>query len=142
MKLKVIGGIGTVIVLLSIGMFISCQSDQQIEFNRYYSLGNLIYQGHCQNCHGAGGEGLRGLIPPLNDPAYLNENKTTLACLVKNGLKAKITVKNTLFEGEMPAVDLPPVEIAEVLTYINNSFGNKTGTVTARQIELDLYNCR
>jgi mono/diheme cytochrome c family protein len=142
MKLKVIGGIGTVIVLLSTGMLISCQSDEQIEFNRYYSLGNLIYQGHCQNCHGAQGEGLRGLIPPLNDSAYLKVNKANLACLVKNGLKGKITVKNRLFEGEMLPVDLPPVEVAEVLTYINNSFGNKTGTVTARQVELDLNNCR
>jgi len=142
MKLKVIGGIGTVIVLLSTGMLISCQSDEQIEFNRYYSLGNLIYQGHCQNCHGARGEGLRGLIPPLNDSAYLKINKTNLACLVKNGLKGKVTVKNRSFEGEMLPVDLPPVEVAEVLTYINNSFGNKTGTVTARQVELDLNNCR
>jgi len=142
MKLKVIGGIGTVIVLLITAMFISCQSDDQIEFNRYYSLGNVIYQGHCQNCHGARGEGLRSLIPSLTDASYLKTNKTILACLVKNGLKGKITIKNILFEGEMPPVDLPPVEIAGVLTYINNSFGNKTGTVTARQVELDLNNCR
>jgi mono/diheme cytochrome c family protein len=142
MKLKVIGAIGTVILLVSMGMFTSCQSDEQIEFDRYYSLGNLIYQGHCQNCHGVQGEGLRGLIPPLNDSAFLKANKVNLACLVKNGLKGKIRVSNRLFEGEMLPAYLPPVEIAEVLTYINNSFGNKSGKFTARQVELDLENCR
>jgi len=142
MKLKVTACIGSLIVLLSICMFISCQSDEQIEFNRYYSLGNLIYQQHCQNCHGAQGEGLRGLIPPLNDPAFLKANKTNLACLVKNGLTGKITVNGKSFEGEMLPVDLPSVEIAEVLTYINNSFGNKTREVTTRQVELDLKTCR
>jgi len=141
MKLKVIGGIGTVIFLLSIGMFVSCESDEQIEFNRYYSLGNSLYQSHCQNCHGAQGEGLRGLIPPLNDPRYIKINKSKLACLVKNGLKGKVMVNNRLFDGEMPAVDLPSLEIAEVLTYISNSFGNKTGIITGQQVEQSLNNC-
>ena len=42
----------------------------------------------------------------------------------------------------MPANDLAPVEIAEVLTYINNSFGNKMGIITLQQANDDLLKCR
>lgn len=142
MKLKICTGIGALLFLVTAGMLVSCQSDEQIEFNRYYSLGNYIYEGRCQNCHGAQGDGLRGLIPPLNDTAYLTANKSSLACIIKNGLKKKITVSNRIFDGEMSPSDLSAPEIAQVLTYVTNSFGNKTGTITGRQVESGLKNCK
>lgn len=123
-------------------LIISCQSEDQLEFNRYYSSGSIIYQSKCQNCHGAKGEGLLALIPPLTDSIYLKTNKQTLACAVKYGLKGKLSISGKLFEGQMPANDLPPVAIAEVLTYITNSFGNKLGTVTTQQVNDNLSRCR
>jgi len=42
----------------------------------------------------------------------------------------------------MPVTDLPPIEIAQVLTYIKNSFGNKQGLVTAEQVNKDLQDCK
>src|ERR1700709_2036051 len=114
MKIKLIGLICIVLAFLGI----SCQNDEQVEFNRYFSNGNAVYQAHCQNCHGAKGEGLQGLIPPLTDSAYFKSNKEILACLIKNGLKGKVNVANKQFEGEMPPTDLSPVEIAQVLTYV------------------------
>ncbi len=133
--------IGFMLGLLLIVLFVSCQSEEQIEFNRYYANGNLIYQKRCQNCHGTHGEGLQALIPPLNDSTYLKINKSRLPCLIKNGLKGMIVVNNKPFEGEMLPMDLPPVEIAGVLTYINNSFGNKIGTVNVQQVELTQQKC-
>src|ERR1700693_28169 len=121
MKLKIIAGIVSLLFLL-IG---SCQSDEQMEFNRYYSSGSLIYQNHCQNCHGTNGEGLQGLIPSLRDSVYLRSNKSTLACLVKYGLKKNVTILKRSYDSEMPPNDLAPIQIANVLTYITNSFGNK-----------------
>lgn len=141
MKLKVVSCIGSVIFLLCIGTFTSCENDEQIEFNRYYSLGGLIYQGHCQNCHGAKGEGLQALIPPLNDPSYLKAHINQLPCLIKGGMKEKITINNKAFEGEMPPADLPAIQVAGVLTYITNSFGNKTGRITVEAVEASLKNC-
>jgi mono/diheme cytochrome c family protein len=138
MKLKIITAIGPLLFLI----IISCQSDEQMEFNRYYSAGSLVYQTRCQNCHGAKGEGLQGLIPPLIDSVFLKTNKTNLACFVKYGLKGKVTISGRLFEGAMPANDLAPVEIANVLTYVTNSFNNKTGTITSTQVEGDLAKCR
>jgi hypothetical protein len=42
----------------------------------------------------------------------------------------------------MPAMDMAPIEIAEVLTYITNSFGNKMGIVTAHMAGDDLKGCK
>ena len=138
MKIKIIGCIALALIVL----VISCQNDSQVEFNRYYAGGSQIYQSHCQNCHGAKGEGLKALIPPLTDSIYLNSNKTALACYIKNGLKGKITVHNKTFDEEMPASDLSPIEIAKVLTYVTNSFGNKTGTINLEQVTADLGKCK
>jgi mono/diheme cytochrome c family protein len=142
MRLKAISIAGFILLPLAIGMIVSCQSDAQVEFQRYYSNGNLIYQTHCQNCHGANGEGLQALIPPLNDTAYIKRNSHILSCNIKYGLKGKMLIATRHFEGEMPAGGLAPVEMADVLTYITNSFGNKLGTTNTRQVEEDLKNCK
>lgn len=138
MKLKIISSIALLLIILAI----SCQSDDQVEFNRYYSGGSQLYQSHCQNCHGDKGQGLQALIPPLTDSSYLKTNKTNLACYLKNGLKGSITIHNKAFEGEMPASDLSPIEIAKVLTYVTNSFGNKMGIIDLTQVNSDLGKCK
>src|ERR1700753_1317891 len=125
MKSGLIGIFLTVIILF----IISCQSEENIEFKRYYSSGALVYQTHCQNCHGANGEGLSALIPPLTDSSFLKSKKAELACAVKLGLEGQITVKGKEFNDKMPANDLTPIEIAQVLTYVTNSFGNKQGII-------------
>lgn len=138
MKLKVIG----IIAILLVVVGASCQSDDQIEFKRYYSGGSLVYQQHCQNCHGDKGQGLSALIPPLTDSIYLKNNKRKLACFIKNGLKGKITVAGRSFDDQMQPDDIAPLEIAKVLTYVTNSFGNNMGTVTLQQVQDDLKNCQ
>jgi mono/diheme cytochrome c family protein len=138
MKLKIIAGI---VFLLSI-LVISCQSDENVEFDRYYSAGSLVYQTKCQNCHGVHGEGLQGLIPPLTDSVYLKNNRALLPCAVKYGLKGKIAILNRQFESEMPPNDLAPIDLAKVLTYITNSFGNKMGTITSDEVNADLAKCK
>ncbi|MFB0495832.1 mono/diheme cytochrome c family protein [Mucilaginibacter sp. OAE612] len=138
MKLKVIG----IIAILLVVVGASCQSDDQIEFKRYYSGGSLVYQQHCQNCHGDKGQGLSALIPPLTDSIYLKKNKRKLACFIKNGLKGKITVAGRSFDDQMQPDDIAPLEIAKVLTYVINSFGNKMRTVTLQQVQDDLKNCQ
>jgi mono/diheme cytochrome c family protein len=139
MKLKLTG---TICALILFFFIISCDSDENIEFKRYYSSGALVYQTHCQNCHGEKGEGLSALIPPLSDSAYLRKNKTSLSCYVQNGLKGPVSIKGKKFDDVMPANDLSPVEIARVLTYIGNSFDNKLGTIDEQMIQADLRMCK
>jgi len=129
------------VFLLLITSIIACQSEDELEFKRYYSNGSTVYETKCQNCHGKNGEGLQLLIPALSDSAYIKANKTSLACSLKYGLKGKLTINKKEFDGQMPADDLTEIEIAEVLTYVNNSFGNKLGVVTTEQVGNDLRKC-
>jgi len=139
MKMKLAGGI---VIFLFALLIISCENEESIEFKRYYSSGALVYQTHCQNCHGVNGEGLSALIPPLSDSLYLKNNKTTLPCFIKSGLKGVITISGKTFDDTMPANDLSPVEIAQVLTYVGNSFGNKLNIVNEQMVQDDLVKCK
>ena len=127
--------------LMAVLIIASCQNEQQVDYNRYYSAGAAVYQSHCQNCHGDKGEGLAALIPPLNDTLFLKTNKHQIACYLENGLKGKITVNNKEFDGVMPSTSLSPIEIAQVLTYVTNSFGNKAGLINNDEVAKDLKGC-
>jgi mono/diheme cytochrome c family protein len=139
MKIRVIGAIS---FLLAWFFIVSCESESSIEFKRYYSVGAGVYQTHCQNCHGVNGEGLSALIPPLNDSTFLKKNKSLLACYVKSGLKGTITINGKIFDDAMPANELSPMEIAQALTYVCNSFGNKLNIINQEQVEVYLSGCK
>jgi mono/diheme cytochrome c family protein len=130
------------IMFMTVLLVAACQNEESLEFKRYYSSGALVYQQHCQNCHGANGEGLSALIPPLSDSTYLRKNSHALPCYIKNGLKSQVIIKGKTFEEAMPANDLSPVEIAQVLTYISNSFGNKLSTIDEQSVQKNLAGCR
>ncbi|HEY4197700.1 MAG TPA: cytochrome c [Mucilaginibacter sp.] len=138
MRSGIVVAMAAVIILV----IVSCQSDANIEFKRYYSSGALVYQQHCQNCHGVNGEGLSALIPPITDSVYLKNNKNSLACFITSGLKGPITIKGKTFDDAMPASDLSPIEVAQVLTYIGNSFGNKLNTINEQAVQADLAKCK
>jgi hypothetical protein len=59
----------------------------------------------------------------------------------QNGLKGKLKISGRNFEGQMPEVDLAPIEIVQALTYVTNSFGNKLGTVNVDMVNADLIKC-
>lgn len=134
MKWKVTIFLASFVVIL-----VACQSEQEIEFARYYSSGKVIYQSKCQNCHGSDGKGLAALMPALTQ---IKTEKTALACLVKYGSKNALNPADKTFSNKMPATDLPSVDVARVITYVTNSFGNKTGTTTTEQVEKDLKDCK
>ncbi len=139
MKYKVIVAISFLLTLIFIA---SCESETDIEFKRYYSIGAEVYQSHCQNCHGANGQGLMALVPPLNDSLFLKNNKSSLACYIKSGLKGPIKINGKDFDDGMPANELSPMEIAQALTYVCNSFGNKLNGINQEQVQADLAKCK
>ncbi len=128
--------------LLLATVLVSCQSESEIEYKRYYTIGKSVYQNQCKNCHAENGEGLGGLIPSLQKADYLSKNKSKLACMVQNGLQGLIVVNGKFYNGKMPAqTQLAPIEIAEVITYITNSFGNNQGVYGLEKVSLDLKGC-
>jgi mono/diheme cytochrome c family protein len=120
----------------------SCQTKDEINYARYYTGGKVLYDTHCTNCHNADGKGLGNLIPPLTDSFFLQKNKKLLACIIKEGLKDSITIGGKTFNEPMPANhQLTAMDIAQIVTYITNSFGNKQGLYNVNNADSDLKNC-
>lgn len=124
-------------------LILSCQSNEEIEYAHYYVNGKTAYETHCQNCHGAKGEGLGLLYPPLTDTAFIAKNKNNLASIIKYGMSGEVIINGQSYNGEMPAeTHLSPIEITYIINYIGNSFGNKIGYYTQEQVQQDLINAR
>ena len=132
------------ILSLVFGLYLlfSCQSGLSVETMQYATNGQNVYTTHCQNCHGANGEGLGKLYPPLTDTVFLNVNRDKLACIVKNRMTGEITVKGIKYIQEMPGVpQLNPTDIAYVFTYVTTYFGNSKTHFTKEEIEKSLAEC-
>ncbi|MBE7176236.1 MAG: cytochrome c [Mucilaginibacter polytrichastri] len=126
-----------------VAALIACQDEKSVEYQRYYSLGKNLYGVHCQNCHGEKGEGLAGLYPPLSDTTFLRKNHDSLACWISKGLEKEIVINGKKYRAKMPAdSDTSPIEIAQIVTYITNSFGNSQGFTDVDKVNVQLKNCR
>jgi mono/diheme cytochrome c family protein len=120
----------------------SCQNESEIAFTSYLTNGKEIYKTNCQNCHGEKGEGLGLLAPPLTDSVFLQQNKSELACLIKNGSNKPMIINGKTYEGKMPAFKtLEDIEIAQLIVYITNSFGHKQGMYTYKEVNENLKKC-
>jgi len=121
----------------------SCQNEDSINYKRYYVNGKGLYEKNCQNCHGADGKGLGTLYPPLTDSTYLILNKNKIACIIRNGQNEEILINNISYQGQMPGNNtLADIDIAQLIVYISNSFGNKQGFYDQTQVAIDLNRCK
>jgi len=99
-------------------------------------LGKEIYMKHCMTCHQSDGTGAQNMIPPLIKTEYVLGPKATLIEILLKGLNGEIKVNGDLYANEMPSqAILKDDEIAAVLTYVRNSFGNKASSVTVREVK-------
>jgi cytochrome c551 len=114
----------------------ACQQNPHAE-------GKRLYQQQCANCHGNNGEGLGALIPPLAQADYLKQHWTATPCIIKNGLNHTILVNGQSYDQPMPAnAKLSEIEIANILNYIGNSWGNQLPTQQLNAVRTQLENCR
>ncbi len=92
-------------------------------------FGQRVYERNCLACHQAEGQGLTGAFPPLAGSDYLlNDPKHAIEVLL-DGLQGEIQVNGVTYNGVMPAVRLSDEEVANVLTYVLNSWGNDGGVI-------------
>ncbi len=115
-------------------------ADPEILYQQYMVHGLRLYQEKCANCHQKNGTGLKRLIPPLIQTEYLQDLVKT-ACSIKNGLKGEIMVNGISYNQPMPAAGLTDLEIAEIITYINNSWGNMGGLSHVNEVGKALTRC-
>jgi mono/diheme cytochrome c family protein len=120
----------------------SCVNENSIKYQRYYSDGAQLYKIHCGNCHMDDGKGLAALIPPLNDSTFLKNNRKNIPCIVVYGLSDSIKINGKDYQNVMPAEKhLAAIDLAKVLTYITNSFGNNQGIYDVTEVEKNLTDC-
>ncbi|HTI94402.1 MAG TPA: cytochrome c [Puia sp.] len=97
--------------------------------------GKQVYLEQCLACHQADALGVSGMNPPLVKTKFVLGDKNTLVKIVLNGMKG-IEVEGEDYHGVMaPHSDLTDQQIADVLTYVRNSFGNKAVAVKASEVK-------
>ncbi len=115
---------------------------EDVKMEQYLVEGQKLYGIHCANCHQVNGEGLAKLFPPLAKSDYLMNNIDANICGVKNGISGEITVNGTTYNQPMPGIpQLTNLEIAEIFTYVTNSWGNSNGMITTERVEATLKEC-
>jgi nitrite reductase (NO-forming) len=97
--------------------------------------GERVYTQSCTPCHQAGGEGVPAAFPPLAKSDYLMADKSRAIGVLLHGLTGPVTVNGQKYDGVMPKLDLSDADIASVLTYIRNSFGNSGDAITVDEVK-------
>ncbi len=97
--------------------------------------GERLFMAQCAACHQASGAGLAGAFPPLAGSDYFADDPIKAVTAVINGLSGPVTVNGTDYNAVMPNLShLSDSEVADVVTFVINSFGNGGGEVSAAEV--------
>jgi len=97
--------------------------------------GESRFTGTCSVCHQSNGEGLPNVFPPLARSDFLMADKQRAIGIVLNGLTGKVTVNGNAFNSVMPPMSqLNDDELANILTFVRNSWGNSGDVVSAEEV--------
>ncbi len=103
--------------------------------------GSEIYlrDGYCATCHQKDGNGMsEAQYPPLAGSEWVQDDENRLIRLVLHGLVGPIEVKGVKYAGAVPMTPfkfLKDEEVADVLTFVRNAFGNKAPPVTPQAVQ-------
>lgn len=97
--------------------------------------GKRVYMQTCFACHQATGEGLPGVFPPLAKSDYLMADKDRSIRAIIKGVTGAITVNGKEYNGVMPPVQLNDEQVAHVLSYVRNEWGNTGDVVTVEEVK-------
>jgi nitrite reductase (NO-forming) len=97
--------------------------------------GEQLFTGTCSVCHQSNGAGLPGVFPPLAKSDFLAADLKRAIGIALHGLTGKVVVNGSEFNSVMPPMtQLTDDEIANILTYVANSWGNPGGRVSAEEV--------
>jgi mono/diheme cytochrome c family protein len=98
--------------------------------------GKTVYQSICLTCHQADGSGVPSLNPPLQKTKWTLGPASTIIKMILKGSQGTVVIDDDPFSNTMPAQpQLTDQQIADVLTYVRNNFGNKASRVTPAQVK-------
>lgn len=145
---------GVILAALTGSLLLACSAPKQedttgsvpegdTKFKQYYIQGEQLYTKHCSNCHQKNGSGLGLLFPPLNVSDFMDKNQSEVLCLMRHGKQGELVVNGKSFNKAMPPIpSLTDLEIAEIATYIYNTWSHHGGIVEVRDATTILANCK
>ena len=125
-------GVGVVLITLqshtTAAVFTSNRNSEQ--------KGKAIYEQTCLPCHQADAGGVPGMNPPLQKSPYVQGPPAKLIRIVLQGLNDGVEIDGDTYSNPMPPFStvLKDQEIADVLSYLRNHFGNKAGPISLSQV--------
>ncbi|HTJ49382.1 MAG TPA: cytochrome c [Cyclobacteriaceae bacterium] len=131
-------------------MIISCTTKTEsaqhtvssTKFDQYYLQGEQLFQKNCSNCHQKTGTGLGLVYPPVNKSDFIDNHFEEVICLMKNGKNGELIVNGKNFNKAMPAIpSLTNLEVAEIATYLYNTWERKKGLIDVKAIDSLLTKC-
>ncbi|CAM4185230.1 c-type cytochrome [Gillisia hiemivivida] len=130
-------------ILIAASLFVSCNSgkkkDQsnvnsekitisdspvQKKVSESFKRGEEVFSNFCVTCHLPSGKGIPGNFPPLAGSDWLTDKRTESLRAIKYGLSGPIVVNGENYNNVMAAQGLSDQEVADVMNYISNSWGN------------------
>jgi nitrite reductase (NO-forming) len=103
--------------------------------NSPMEAGKSVFMQTCFACHQPNGQGLQNVFPPLAGSDFLMADKARSIAIVLKGCAGAVTVNGKKYVSAMPSLAvLSDEQIANVLTYVRNSWGNAGEAVTAAEV--------
>jgi mono/diheme cytochrome c family protein len=123
------------VIAVTAFFLIGCDSHSTAEAS--IGRGEKIYTQYCLSCHQVDGSGVPQLNPPLKNSAYVLAGDSKLISIITHGFNDGVEINGDTYTNPMPPVgaNFKDEEIADVLTYVRNSFGNKASPISAGQVK-------
>jgi nitrite reductase (NO-forming) len=97
--------------------------------------GKALFAGACSTCHQQNGEGIPNVFPPLAKSDYIAADPKRIIGVVMNGLSGPVKVGGKNFDSTMPPMgQLTDDEVANIATYVLNSWGNPGGRISKEEV--------
>ena len=117
--------------LMALSIFLFAQTSKPSAEN-----GKKLYAQYCLTCHQEDGSGVPKMNPPLIKTSYVTGDKKKLIQWVLRGSVEHIPIDGKTYSNNMPSqATLKDDEIADILTYVRSSFGNKASAITATDVK-------
>lgn len=119
-------------------LMIAAQTKPKPVPKKNMDAGKKVYETYCLVCHQPDGAGVPRMNPPLIKTSYVLGDKKKLIGIVLKGMDEQVEIEGNYYTNVMAPHDfLADQDIADVLTYVRNSFGNKASIVTAAEVKAE-----
>jgi nitrite reductase (NO-forming) len=117
--------------LAAVGVAAKSAKAGELTVEEQVAAGQALFAGTCSTCHQGNGEGMPGVFPPLAKSDYIAADPKHVPQVILHGLQGPVKVNGTDYNSIMPPMNqLTDDEVANISTYVLNSWGNPGGHVT------------